>query len=82
MAALPIGLIKGHRNVRNERLQITDKKSETTAKIAAIRNKVFRVYCTVLGMSLMVRKPVFGVFNLVKCKLAFSANTFCIRLEI
>ena len=54
MAALPIGLIKGHRNVRHERLQITSKKSETTAKIAAIRNKVGGIICFAYCTNVMV----------------------------
>ena len=40
MAALPIGLIKGHRNVKHERMLITDRRTETRARVEAIRNKV------------------------------------------
>lgn len=39
MAALPIGLIKGHRNVGMEKMQITNRKTETRAKVEGIRNK-------------------------------------------
>ena len=40
MAALPVGLIKGYRNVRMEKMDIVGRKNETRARVDAIRNKV------------------------------------------
>ncbi|XP_052777105.1 probable lysosomal cobalamin transporter [Mya arenaria] len=39
MASLPIGLIKGHRNVRKERLGVQDRRANTRDRMQAIRNK-------------------------------------------
>jgi len=47
MASLPIGLIKGQKNVRKERLNVQDKQTETRERIQAIRNKVASFYLEV-----------------------------------
>ncbi|KAL4237090.1 putative lysosomal cobalamin transporter [Mactra antiquata] len=39
MASLPIDLIRGSRNVKKERLEVQNRKSETRDKIASIRHK-------------------------------------------
>lgn len=44
MASLPVGLIKGHRNVKQERLIVTNRKSETHAKVETIRNKYLNTH--------------------------------------
>ena len=48
MASLPIGLIKGQKNVRKERLNVQDKQTETRERIQAIRNKVASFYIEVI----------------------------------
>lgn len=40
MASWPIDLIKGHRNVRGEKLSVRERREETRTRIDAIRAKV------------------------------------------
>ncbi|XP_064605243.1 probable lysosomal cobalamin transporter [Liolophura sinensis] len=54
MAALPVGLIKGSRNVKRERMKVQGRREETRARAAAIREK----YASGKRMSSRDRKRV------------------------
>ena len=54
MASLPVGLIKGYRNVRMEKMDIVGRKNETRARVDAIRNKVGGTQCTLNDQTLIV----------------------------